>query len=91
MIRSLGIEVSLFDFMERKRKSKRNERAELWHCRFSAERSEDAIFNRLVTLNPALENAAIEAFPVARLHPMWRHRFSANGQFALDWKGLFKT
>mgnify|MGYP001556516131 CR=1 FL=1 len=61
MIRSLGIEVSLFDFMERNAtKEERNAGYDIEDF-LLREETKEAIFNRLITLNPALKTL-VETF-----------------------------
>lgn len=61
MIRSLGIEVSLFDFMERNAtKEERNAGYDIADF-LLREETKEAIFNRPITLNPALKTL-VETF-----------------------------
>ena len=57
MIRSLGIEVSLFDFMERNATKEERDAGYDIADFLLREETKEAIFNRLITLNPTLKNA----------------------------------
>lgn len=73
MIRSLGIEVSLFDSMERNAtKVERDAGFDIADF-LLREETKDAIFNRLITLNPALKTL-VETFDL-QLVNVEKHRF----------------
>lgn len=61
MIRNLGIEVSLFDFMERNATKEERDAGYDIADFLLREETKEAIFNRLVTLNPALKTL-VETF-----------------------------
>ena len=61
MIRSLGIEVSLFDFMERNATKEERDAGYDIADFLLREETKEAIFNRLITLNPALKTL-VETF-----------------------------
>ena len=73
MIRNLGIEVSLFDFMERNATKEERDAGYDIADFLLREETKEAIFNRLITLNPALKTL-VETFDYSL--SMWRkHRF----------------
>ena len=61
MIRSLGIEVSLFDFMERNATKEERDAGYDIADFLLREETKEAILNRLITLNPALKTL-VETF-----------------------------
>ena len=61
MIRSLGIEVSLFDFMERNATKEESDAGYDIADFLLREETKEAILNRLITLNPALKTL-VETF-----------------------------
>ena len=86
MIRSLGIEVSLFDFMERNAtKEERDASYEIADF-LLREETKEVILNRLITLNPALKTL-VETFDL-QLANVEKAPLAATVQHTQ--KGLFK-
>lgn len=86
MIRSLGIEVSLFDFMERNATKEERDAGYDIADFLLREETKEAILNRLITLNPALKTL-VETFDL-QLVDVKKAPFSATVQHARE--GLFK-
>ena len=86
MIRNLGIEVSLFDFMERNATKEERDAGYDIADFLLREETKEAIFNRLITLNPALKTL-VETFDL-QLVNVEKAPLSATVQRTR--KGLFK-
>ena len=86
MIRSLGIKVSLFDFMERNATKEERDAGYDIADFLLREETKEAIFNRLITLNPALKTL-VETFDL-QLVNVEKAPLSATVQHTR--KGLFK-
>ena len=86
MIRSLGIEVSLFDFMERNATKEERDAGYDIADFLLREETKEAILNRLITLNPALKTL-VETIDL-QLVDVKKAPFSATVQHARE--GLFK-
>lgn len=77
MIRSLGIEVSLFDFMERNATKEERDAGYDIADFLLREETKDAIFNRLIALNPALKTL-VETFDLQLIN-VEKAPLSSNG------------
>ena len=86
MIRSLGIEVSLFDFMERNATKEERDAGYDIADFLLREETKEAILNRLITLNPALKTL-VETFDL-QLVNVPREDFS-NDDFQMSDSLLF--
>lgn len=86
MIRSLGIEVSLFDFMERNATKEERDAGYDIADFLLREETKETIFNRLIVLNPALKTL-VETFDL-QLVNVEKTPLSATVQHTR--KGLFK-
>ena len=86
MIRNLGIEVSLFDFMERHAPNEERDAGYDIADFLLREETKEAILNRLITLNPALK-MLVETFDL-RLVNVEKAPLSATVRHTR--KGLFK-
>lgn len=86
IIRSLGIEVSLFDFMERNATKEERDAGYDIADFLLREETKEAIFNRLIVLNPALKTL-VETFDL-QLVNVEKAPLSATVQHTR--KGLFK-
>ena len=86
MIRSLGIEVSLFDFMERNATKEERDAGYDIADFLLREETKEAVFNRLVTLNPALKTL-VETFDL-QLVNVEKAQLSTTVQHTRE--GLFK-
>ena len=86
MIRSLGIEVSLFDFMDRNATKEERDAGYDIADFLLREETKEAILNRLITLNPALKTL-VETFDL-QLVNVEKAPLSATVQHTR--KGLFK-
>ena len=86
MIRSLGIKVSLFDFMERNATKEERDAGYDIADFLLREETKEAILNRLITLNPALKTL-VETFDL-QLVNVEKTPLSATVRHTR--KGLFK-